>query len=73
MIQNTLDDKVMHNFLYSKMFFVFFVFRFFFCDFSGVFLGGAYCILEGVLKVGRRLLEGCCIVYLRWGGGYCIL
>ena len=34
---------------------------------------GAYCILEGVAKVGRRLLEGCCIVYLEKGGGYCIL
>ena len=29
---------------------------------------GAYCILEGVAKVGRGLLEGSCIVYL-WRGG----
>ncbi len=36
-------------------------------------MGGAYCILEGVLKVGCGLLEGCCIVYLALGGGYCIL
>ena len=34
---------------------------------------GAYCILEGVAKAGRRLLAGCRIVYLEKGGGYCIL
>ena len=36
------------------------------------FFWGAYCILDGVLKVGWGLLEGCCIVYLAKGGGYCI-
>ena len=48
-----------------------------FCvDLSNIFMeqkGGAYCILEGCLEVGRRLLAGCCIVYLSKGGGYCIL
>ena len=33
---------------------------------------GAYCILEGVLQVGLRLLAGCCILYLNKGEGYCI-
>jgi hypothetical protein len=42
------------------------------CKMRSFEVGGAYCILEGVAKVGRRLLEGCCIVYLDKGGGYCI-
>ena len=33
---------------------------------------GTYCIFVRVVKAGRGLLEGCCIVYLATGGGYCI-
>ena len=43
-----------------------------YCVFWGVGLllwgEGAYCILGGGLRVGRRLLEGICIVYLGYGG-----
>ncbi|MBO5729098.1 MAG: hypothetical protein J6R43_04585, partial [Paludibacteraceae bacterium] len=62
--------KIQHFFLITKQICIFFE-----CKYekkylkikigkSGVLGRGAYCILEGGAKVGRRLLAGCCIVYL---------